>query len=282
LGWLVEHAAQRAVREALQRERALAQLGLRRLAGAGELVGDVLAGVAQLGGDVGDADVCAVGVTVGGGERCGEAERFGLGEGPVEHRAGDRLEQAFAHLTATQPGQRVQPCGPAGGEGEDLPAERSGERGVFAFGVDQLAGAAEHAAAVHPALDQRALAVAGAADHEHVRVVEHPGRVEDPGVVDERAAVDVTADVDAAGAETWFGDGGVGGLEVSGRDLVGTALTRAAQTREPPRLGLGVFARWRTCVAGRAARRRPLAGRGAPSIRSRSIIAVPVRAGASR
>ena len=47
-------------------------------AGARELVGDVLAGVAQLRGDVGDADVRAVGVTVGGGECGGEAERLGL------------------------------------------------------------------------------------------------------------------------------------------------------------------------------------------------------------
>ena len=155
-------------------------------------------------------------MAVGGGECGGEAERFGLCEWPVEHRAGDRLEQPFAHLAAAQPSQWVQPGLPARREREDLATEGLGERRVFAFGVDQFAGPAEQATAVHPAFDECAFAVAGAADHEHVRVVEYPGGVEDPGVIDERPAVHVASDVDAARTKAGFGDRGVGGLEVSG------------------------------------------------------------------
>ena len=99
LGWLVEHAAERAgVR------RCNASAHSRRSACAAWRVqaswSATLRGVAELRGDVGDADVCAVGVAVGGGEGGGEAERFGLCERPVEHRAGDRLQQPFAHLAA--------------------------------------------------------------------------------------------------------------------------------------------------------------------------------------
>jgi hypothetical protein len=66
--------------------------------------------------------------------------------------------------------------------------------------------------------------VPDAADDHHVRVIQNALGVEDPGVVDERPAVHVAADVHAARAEAGLGDGGVGGLEVRGRDLMRLAL----------------------------------------------------------
>jgi hypothetical protein len=204
------------VGEALQRERAFAQVSLRFAATGGELRRELLAGVAQLSGHVGDADVAAVGVLIGGGERGRQAKRLGLAQGPVEHCAGDRLEQPFAHFPAADPRQRVETGLPAGRKGEHLAAQRLHERRVFAFRVDQLADPAEHAAAVHPRFDERALAVPGPPEDQHVRVVEQALGVEDPRVVHERSAVHVTADVDAARAQARFGDRGVGRLEVRG------------------------------------------------------------------
>ncbi len=104
----VEHAAQRAVAQPLQRQRDLAQLVPRLGLGCAELVGELGLRGAQLLDDVGDAHLAAVAVAVGGLERGGEADGFGLRERPVEHRARDRLEQALAHLARADPRQRVQ------------------------------------------------------------------------------------------------------------------------------------------------------------------------------
>ena len=103
-----------------------------------------------------------------------------------------------------------------------------------------------------------------------------PRRVEDPRVIDERPAVHVAADVDAARAQARFGDGGVGGLEVSGGDLVGAALTRAPQPREPPRRGLRVLAFGERASPGALLGVRPARRAGARAVRASSSEPLPV------
>ena len=131
------------------------------------------------------------------------------------------------------PRERVQARAPARGEAQDGPAERADEGFVFAFEVDDLAAAAEHPGAEQPGLREARFAEVGAADDERVRVVQEAAGVEEPGVVDEAPAVHVAADVDPFGAEAGFGDRGVDGLEVRGRDLVPGPLARPARTGQP-------------------------------------------------
>ena len=76
----------------------------------------MVVGVAQLGDDVGDRDLAAVAVAVGGGERGGETDGLGLRERTVEVRSGDRFEQRFAQLASADPLERVQTRRSAGGK----------------------------------------------------------------------------------------------------------------------------------------------------------------------
>ena len=234
----VEHAAQWAVAEARQREGDLAE----RFAGGrvGEVEGLLYAGggIAQLAYDLADAHLAGV-VLVGGAKRLDQTDGLCLGEGAREHRAGDGVQQALAHLWGAEAGEGVQPCLPAWLQAQGDAAERVDEWLVLALGVDDLAAAPEHAGAVQPALGQRALAEVGLAEHDRVRDRQHPRPVQQPRVVHERAAVQVAADVHAARAQPGLRNGGVGGLEVCGGDLVPGALSRARQARQLPRRALG-------------------------------------------
>ena len=219
--------------EALQRERDLAQLHPRVVRRNPEPVGETGARRAELVDHVRDADLGAVAAAVGFLEPGGQSDRFGLGERPGEHRAGDRLQQPFAQLSPADPGERVQPRPAAGREAQDGSAERSDEGFVFAFEVDDLAAAAEHARAQQPRLGQARLAEVRAADHQRVGVVEQAAGVEDPRVVDEAPAVHIPADVDPLSAEPGFGDRRIDRLEVRGRDLMPGPLPRQRAPTEP-------------------------------------------------
>ena len=168
----------------------------------------------------------------------GQADRFGLGERPGEHRAGDRLEQPFAQLAPADPGERVQPRPAAGGEAQDGSAERGDEGFVFAFEVDDLAAAAEHARAQQPGLGQARFAEVRPADDQRVGVVQEAAGVEDPRVVDEAPAVHIPADVDPLSAKPRLGDRRIDRLEMRGRDLMPGPLPRQPAPPEPSRRAL--------------------------------------------
>ena len=102
-GGSVEHAAQRAVAEAHQRQRDLAQLLARSLAGQVERLDRALGRVAQLLDDVRDAHLA--GVRTRRRRRAPrQADRLGLAQRPAEHRVRDRLQQPLAHLAACRSG----------------------------------------------------------------------------------------------------------------------------------------------------------------------------------
>jgi len=111
----VEHAGQRAAAQALERERAVAQLVARLLGAADhQLVGELARRLAQLPEHVGDAHLGVAGEPIGLDQRSRQPDVLGLRQRPVEHRAADRLQQALAHLAAADPRQRVQARGAAG------------------------------------------------------------------------------------------------------------------------------------------------------------------------
>ena len=219
--------------EALQRECDLPQLHPRVVRRNPESVGESRARRPELVDHVRDADLRAVAAAVGFLEPGGQSDRFGLGERPAEHRAGDRFEQSFAQLSPADPGERVQPRPAAGGEPQDGSAERVDEGFVFAFEVDDLAAAAEHARAQQPGLGQARLAEVRPADHQRVGVVQQPPGVEDPRVVDEAPAVHIPADVNPLSAKPGLGNCRIDRLEVRGGDLMPGPLPRQPAPTEP-------------------------------------------------
>ena len=114
-----------------------------------------------------------------------------------------------------------------------VPPSARDEGFVFAFEVDDLAAAAEHAGAQQPRLGQARLAEVRPADDQRVGVVEQAAGVEDPRVVDEAPAVHIPADVDPLSTQPGLGDRRIDRLEMRGRDLMPGPLPRQPAPTEP-------------------------------------------------